>query len=355
MKVDLIDDMDAFEAAREDWENVYGQDPTSTIFTSWAWFRGWLQSTPFAWAILVLHPDNGGGRVGFFPIGMHRRKKKGIEFSELFIGGNNTSDHTGFICLPDYRREAVVAFASYLQKNLRWDVFRLRDVFDPKVEDLVDAFPLKKFEVYRADGEVCPYIPLPESWESYLQDFLSRRSRKQLREFYQELDQGDYRVEIADKANFEEYLGILLSLHRQRWPEKSEISLAMEGSLMRSCFQQNALQLPVLFYRDQPIAAMAQFIDHKNFTLAGFMAGWNTDFHNLSPSKRLQSYIISNAIVRGIKCYDFLRGNESYKNNFYGCSVRSNKNILIHRKNYKRRWDLITDQFNGISMSRHLH
>jgi hypothetical protein len=50
MKVGLIDDMDAFEAARRDWENVYAQDPTSTIFTSWAWFRGWLQSNPTAWA-----------------------------------------------------------------------------------------------------------------------------------------------------------------------------------------------------------------------------------------------------------------------------------------------------------------
>jgi CelD/BcsL family acetyltransferase involved in cellulose biosynthesis len=337
--VTTIDSIDAFERVRGAWEAVHAQDPESTVFTSWPWFRGWLQGTPCPWTILALRPDRGGEPVAFFPIGRQAKKRKGLVFLEIFLGGNTLSDHTGFICLPEYQEEAVAAFTGHLQNKVKWDVFRLKDVFDRKVEALTEAFPVREFDVQRADGQACHYIPLPESWESYLQDVIGRRPRQQFRQYHRDFSREEYRVEVADQARFEEYLAILLDLHRQRWPQKSETSLQMEKLLLRSCFQAGALYLPVLFYLDQPIAAVADFMDQKNATLGGFMSGWDLRFERLSPAKRLQSYVISHAIEKGYTCYDFLRGDESYKQETYGSVIRYNQDIVIHRKSWKRSFE----------------
>lgn len=336
MKVSLIDSMEAFEKVRPGWEEVYNQDPTSTIFTSWAWFRGWLQGTSWPWRILALHPDQGKEYVAFFPIGLRGRRRKGMEFSEIFIGGNSTSDHTGFLCLPRYWSEAGAAIAAYLQEKMTWDVFHLRDVFDPKVDALADAFPPKNFEVHRAAGQICPYIPLPENWESYLR-ILGRRPRKQFRQFHRDFEQKKYRVEVADPSRFEMYLGILVDLHRQKWPQKTEASLEIERLLLRNCFAAGTIYLPVLFYQEKPIAAMVEFIDRKNSTLAGFMTGWDFAHEKLSPAKRLQSHVIRYAIENNYKCYDFLRGDEAYKQDTFGSAIRCNQDVVIYRKNVKQR------------------
>jgi CelD/BcsL family acetyltransferase involved in cellulose biosynthesis len=347
MIVTTIDSIGAFEQVRGSWEAVHTQDPESTVFTSWPWFRGWLQGTSVPWTILALRPAGSRDYAAFFPLGMHARRRKGLPFTEISIGGNTISDHTGFVCLPAYQREAAAAIAAYLQKRMAWDVFRLRDVYDPKVEALVAAFVGKEFEVHCADGQICPYIPLPESWEGYLQDFLGRRPRKQFRQFQRDFDRQEYRVEIADAATFENYLDILLELYRQRWPMISANGLRMKQLLLRHCFEAAALMLPLLFHQDRPIAGMVEFIDKKNATLAGFITGWDYGYEKISPAKRLQSYVIRYAIENNYKYYDFLRGDEVYKQATFGCSIRRNQDIVIGRKSLKRNFAEILERFSS--------
>jgi CelD/BcsL family acetyltransferase involved in cellulose biosynthesis len=78
------------------------------------------------------------------------------------------------------------------------------------------------------------------------------------------------------------------------------------------------------------------------------MTGWDLEFEKLSPAKRLQSYVIRYAIENNFKCYDFLRGDESYKQDSFGSSVRYNKDIFIQRKNLKRSFARLIDRLPGV-------
>ena len=338
MRIEVIETNEGFERIRQDWERVHAGDPASDIFTSWAWFRGWLAGTPFPWRIFALH--SGDRYVGFFPLSLRERIRRGVRITEFFLGGSPHSDHTGYICLPEYHREAVAALASALQREGAWNVLCLQDVFDPKVDLLVAAFPQGDFEVRSTPEQGCPYILLPSCWDEYLKGFTNHSHRKKFRRFIREIEeQQDFRVEFATPGRFETLLEIFIELFRQRWPQASARNLAMKRTVLRSCFEAGTLLLPVLFYRDQPIAATAVFVDRKNSTLADYNGGWDQTYPQLSPGTRLQSFMVHYGITHGFRFFDFLRGEESYKVKDFGATLRYNRGFVIQRRDLKRYWE----------------
>ena len=351
MRIEVIETNEGFERVRPDWERVHAGDPASDIFTTWAWFRGWLAGTTHPWRIFALH--DGERYVGFFPLSLRERSRRGVRIAEFFLGGTPCSDHAGFICLPDYQREAVAALASALRREDAWNALRLQDVFDPKVDLLVAAFSGGDFEVRSIPDQGCPCTLLPASWDEYLQSFTNHTHRKKFRRIIREIDaQEDFRVEFATPERFKALLDIFLKLFRQRWPQVSDHNLAMKRTLLGSCFEAGTLLLPVLFYLGQPIAATAIFVDRKNSTLADYNGGWDQAYPQLSPGIRLQCYMVHYGITHGFRFFDFLRGEEPYKVREFGATLRYNRGFVIHRKDLKRYWEKGLDRLREIKDGR---
>jgi hypothetical protein len=57
----------------------------------------------------------------------------------------------------------------------------MRDVCDPRIDLFLENFASEKFDVQKDKGIVCPSLTLPDTWEQYLQDYLSSSTRKNLR------------------------------------------------------------------------------------------------------------------------------------------------------------------------------
>ena len=337
MKIKIIDNIVDFEKIKCPWNEVFANDPSSTIFSSWAWFRGWVYGTPNKWRILALTPEHSTDCIAFFPVGFTTRKKMGIKFSEIYIGGNPNSDHAGFVCLPGYWDEVCFALVEYLKNKVAWDIFYLRDVFDEKIDQFVDFFPMNKFKVQRSEGQVCPYIPLPESWDNYLKDFLGKKNRQKFRRYIRELDESeDYKIEIANNENFDDYLSIYVNLYRQRWPQVSNKSIEMKKMIMRNCFEADSLLLATLLFKNDPLATRVDFIDRKCHTISAYNSAWDQKKDpKLSPGTRLRVFLVRYAIENNFKYLDFLRGGEEYKQKSFGAINRYNKDILIFKKNLK--------------------
>lgn len=349
MHVNLVESFADFEKLKSNWEHVYKQDPESPIFTSWAWFRGWFQGTAFPWKILACRPKDGDDYVAFLPLGMTSRRRRGVNFAEVFIGGNPNSDHTGFVCLPDHRDHATAEIAAFLAKKMAWDVFRLRDVFDAKVENLIKAFPARDFEVRRSEGQVCPYISLPDTWDEYVQNYLGRHSRKEFRAYLRDFERAEeYRIELANSENFRAFLELLIGFYRQRWPEVSDGNIVLKKHILTNCFAAGALLLPVLFFRDQPIAASALFLDFKNSSINGYMTARDMCCDRLDPGKRLRCFEVNYAIEKGFSVLDMLRGDEMFKKQALGAVERNNQDVVIHRKNTKRVYDKLCGRISGL-------
>ena len=76
---------------------------------------------------------------------------------------------------------------------------------------------------------------------------------------------------------------------------------------------EGSLWLAVSWAGDQPLAALAGFVDPAKKTMYSFMSGYNVEFDKLSPGRVLDGYSIRYGIEQGYQSYDYLRGDSGYK------------------------------------------
>jgi len=336
MHIDIINTIEQFEKLKKNWDDVYSADPNTTIFTSWAWLRGWIESTSYDWSIITVKPNSISPCIAFMPIGIHSiRKFKFYYIRMLFMGGYPWSDHEGFVCLPEYVDKAIPAFANYIQKNIKWDTFIMQNVFDPRLDLFLKYISPKKFEVLELDSTSCPYVLLPDNWNQYLQKSISSTTRKNLKYYTKKIESfNEFRVIHAQADNLDNQIETLLTFYQTRWGPKSKDILNSYITLFRRCFENNILWLTTIMDGTTPIAGLAAFLDHKMKIFTNYTPVFNNKFEKQSPGKVMIGYSIRYAIENGFRIYDFGAGNEEYKFSF-GTAERFNKNVNIIRKTFK--------------------
>ncbi len=333
MEITIIDDLNQFEQLKTAWDAVYSADDHTQIFLSWAWLRGWFEVTPNPWFVLAARLDNRSPYVGFFPLSTSLVQKYKLNLvRELRMGGDSSADYTGFICLPEYEEKAILAFAVYVQQQLEWDVFLMKNVLDPRLDVFLKCFSPKKFKFQEVNNTCCPYIPLPNTWEQYLRDFLDAKERLNLRRRLKKIEtSNEFRFIQAQEDNLESQIEALLTLWQLRWGTKSEQVLNVKRSIFQRCFENNCLWLNVLWKETTPIAGIAIFIEQQKKTFYFYTTGYDADFSNLAPGRVIIAYSIRDAIENGFQIYDFLRGDEEYKFSRFGAKKSFNTSVTIAR------------------------
>lgn len=333
MKICILKSYEQLDRLKGDWDSAYSADPHTTIFMSWAWIRAWCEITPYSWSILAARPHSKSQFVAFMVTGMAvNGSSRFFPVHNLHAGGNPFSDHVGFVCLPEFVEEAIPALAYFVKKHIRWDNFFMHDVFDPRFDVFVKRFQPKKFYVHRAKDTPCPYIPLPDTWEQFLQEFLSKHTRKNLLYSIRRLERDtEFSITQIQSENWRNQIETLLKLYELRWHPSSNNTLMGFRTIFRRCYESNCLWLPVLWDRTAPIAAMAAFVDKKKKILQFYILGWDSKFAKLSPGNVVIAYGIRYAIEHGYRIFDFLRGGEDYKYSF-GATDRFNTNVVIVRR-----------------------
>lgn len=329
MQINRIDDMNQFDALREAWDAAYVADPQATFFVSWVWLRGWFDATPDNWFVLALRPDTGSPYVAFFPLAMHS--------NQLLMGGNYLADYTGFVCSPEYEEEAIPAFATFVQKELKWDSFGMHDVLDSRLGVFLECFPSKKFNVQQAKITSCPYIRLPGNWDQYLQDFLGRRTRADVRSSLRKIEASDeFHFTHVGADNLENQVETLLSHWYSRWELPEHFQNGLRKIFYR-CFENDCLWLSILWYGIRPIGMLSGFIDRQKKTFTACITSSDKSdkrYARIGPGKAVCVYSIRYAIENGCNIYDFTRGKEDYKL-YLGSIERFAYNVSITRKSLR--------------------
>jgi len=356
MKVTVIDDISRFYELRKEWNAIYALDPDVTAFDSWAWLCGWLESTPRKWLVLGVQQDDpqpcvrenhmrevsthGASEstpyVAFMAFSARTKESRNI----LSMGGYPHADHTGFVCLPEYVREAIPAMAVFVREQLEWDTLQLLNVFDPRLDLFVKHLSSKRISIQETKGPSCPYIPLPESWDQYFNTMLGSSTRRGLRNDLNKIRRLEgFHVTEIQRGNAESHIETLLSLWQARWGLKDDdnyMDLRLEDvinikrSFLRSCFEDDRLWLNIVWDGETPIAAGAVFVDtvRKNFCILKIAA--NYQYAQYSPGNIWCLFAIQYAIEKGFRICDFGRGTEKYKFSL-GSVERFNKNVMVVR------------------------
>jgi tetratricopeptide (TPR) repeat protein/CelD/BcsL family acetyltransferase involved in cellulose biosynthesis len=349
MHIEVIDSIQSFTELRRDWDAVYEADPEAQFFLSWTWLTKWLPALRGTWFILGAKPSaDAASYVGFFPLRLRTRERKGGGFyNEINMAGNYGADYTGFICAPGFEEESIRAFARSI-RQLNWTNLKLENVraSEERVRLFLGEFRAKKFvaqEFQRINQPeninncICPAVPLPDDWETYLNNSLGAETRRTIRRFMKQIDNsGEFRITHADAATVERDIKILLDFWAARWGARKggrlQAILRSNFTMLMRCFEAGSLFLPVMWKGEIPLGAQAKFIDPAKKSLLCFMGARDEKFTKPSPGIVLHAHSIRFAIANGLTRYDFMRGNEAYKYTF-GVEEQRIRCIVVRTSN----------------------
>ncbi len=329
MHVDVINNHADLARVRASWEAVYAADPEAQYFLSWTWIADRLSQIDGRWMVLVARPDDKmeTAPVAFFPLALDTRKTSLEQPIDVIVpAGSGVADYTGVICRPGHDKEALAAFARHLCTR-KWDELRLRnlDCSSERVRLFTDHFSADRFivsplDMTNSDGvdnSICPFIPLPSSFEAYL-DQLSANSRQKLRRLMRKLEaDADLAITETTGETFGRDLETLLGFWSQQWADRKGDQMTMLTDrieqTVRQAYRTGSLFMPVLRHRNEPLGMLACFLDPTKRRLLFFVSGRRTDWDGPSPGLILHAHSIRHAISQGYEIYDFLRGDEAYK------------------------------------------
>ena len=354
MNVTIIDDISRFRDLRKTWNDIHAMDPDATVFDSWAWLCGWLESTPRKWMVLGVQRDDalsssqvsqvGNGSLhdadeSYVAYMVFSARKKGWE-NILSMGGYPHADHTGFVCLPEYVDEAIPTLAVFVREYLQWDTLQLINVYDPRLDLFLQHLASRRMSIQETKPSSCPYIPLPENWDTYFNSVLGSSTRKGLKNDLNKIKRlSGFHVSEIQSGNAESSIDTLLSLWQARWGLKSgdlymelrlDDVLNIKRSFLRSCFEDNRLWLNILWDGETPIAGGAVFLDAAKKAFGILKIAVNYQYAQYSPGNIWCLYAIQYAIENGYRICDFGRGIEKYKFAL-GSQERFNRNVVIDR------------------------
>jgi CelD/BcsL family acetyltransferase involved in cellulose biosynthesis len=227
------------------------------------------------------------------------------------------------VCSSDLEEKTLSVLVMAL-KQYSWDVAWLSDL-KPDTETVTHLETvLRKANYYYMVRKhtPCPYINLPQLYDDYIKS-LSKSIRLNSNNYNNKLSGvGKVAVEsISQVRNVAEGMDYFFSLHRQRWEMKSEGG-ALKNEHIQSFHHEaaagliNYLRLSFLIVNGLRISVMYGY-RYKD-TDYNYLPGFDSNWSKYRPGTILLLKLIENAISAGVRCFDFMRGNEEYKYHFTG-------------------------------------
>lgn len=347
MRIEIIEDRESFKRCRQAWDAVYDSDPEAHVFLLWDWFSVLLERFRHNWLLLAVRDDHTKDYVAFCPLLVATKQAVAGQYSnEIRMAGFPRADYTGFICRPEHEEDAIAAIADHL-KERKWGRIALESVraSEERMRRLLTHFPKTQFAIETTErkiennsinNNICPFVLLPDDWETYLTEKLSANTRQKAKRFLKKVDDGEeLRITHADADTYQRDLDTLLRFWGAQWGErkgpKLTAMLEMTRTMLAGLFEAGMLVVPVLWKGEAPVAVVALIKDDRRRWLHFQVAGREESFNSPPPGFILHAHSIRWAIRNGYRAYDMMRGNEAYKY-LFGCEERRAWTVSISRK-----------------------
>jgi CelD/BcsL family acetyltransferase involved in cellulose biosynthesis len=365
----LIAERRAFDSiSRDTWDRLAGQNPWATPFSAWGFHRAWWDAygeNAHDQTLVVLDADKAATNdpIAIVPL-MHRHVveagdaethtsiRHGTEADltpvaatakAIYFGASYHADYATLLaspdCLPDVAEAVVDALRGHATPDpshpAPWDVVDLRRfrTGDPSTEALATAFGAHEM----AEGwtlnlereDVCPVVTLPGDGTpgaASIDDFLATLDKHGRHEIRRKVRRAEAAGDV-ELVESEDRLGDLqdfIELHQAKWGDASLFPPTRGGDQSR-VFLSRMLELlgpdttaPVgtahltfLTIGGKRVAASIHFETRDSFLY--YNAGVSPEAKALSVGVVMVERLVTRALERGLRRFDFLRGDESYK------------------------------------------
>jgi len=306
-----------------DWNLLAQGNP----FRSWEWLATWWEHYGVEGELYVLTARDGKGRLrGILPLYRECSASHG-GLLQWLGSGEVCTDYLSVLALEQDMAAVVASFANWLltarerDRENFWDVMELDCVLasEAAVSRLVESLSEAGCWVHCRRGLNCWRLPLPESWD----DLVGRYSKSQLRRVRRltrkmSIEERGVLQTVSDAAQLPDALDLLVRLHQQRWQHAGQpgcfASPRFESFLRDVAHRLLAvgkLNLCWLELEGRPVAV--EFAPLGEQTTYVYQGGVDPQALNESPGHMMTFSLVREAIRRGHRMYDLLRGDEPYK------------------------------------------
>jgi CelD/BcsL family acetyltransferase involved in cellulose biosynthesis len=355
MVVELYTQADMWDTLQLEWNPLLERSISPVMFLTWEWLRTWWSSFGQGKELRVVGLRGADNKLlGIAPlfvqtsyidpvadlpdIHVEKPNTSGQAVRTLhLVGGTEVSDYLDVLSPADSCVDLWTGTLNILADQRDWSILDLHGLpaASPTLTVVEDLARKLGWRVQRVDEDVCPVVALPDSWDEYLSTCLNKKQRHELRRKMRRAEQ-EARVEWSwanDPAGLDEGLAAFFALHRASHPDKQTfMDERMEGyfrALASATAAAGWLRLSLLRFNDQPVASYLCF-DYSGQRLV-YNSGFDlSSYAELAPGIVLLGYLITDAIRQGLRCFDFLQGNERYKYEFGAVDTHVDR-LLIRR------------------------
>lgn len=320
------------EVSAEEWDAVLSRSSRPAPFLSRRFLVPWARTFASGHDKRVCRWQRGGRAEGFLFL-----CRCGVGPGWELLGGEQVSDSL----------DAVVAAGSEAQfwRELLADERGVPFPGEPlRLPNLVEGSPtLSVLPELCAEAGVAfrleemdraPFVPLPGGFEEYL-GLLGRKERhelrRKLRRGAEAMPRLAYRVTSA-RGELDRDFASFVSLHRRSNPEKERFMDDRMERFFREVAEGffSAGRLRLAFLSDGETDLAAAFHLEWDGAILLYNSGFDPRVREISPGLILLARCIEDAIRRGCREYDFLRGRERYKYDLGG------RDRIVYRATIRR-------------------
>jgi len=334
-----------FDELHDSWNALLADSGSNGIFLTWEWMRTWWDFFQGDRQLYILVGWERDRLAGIAPFMVVRRSLRGISYASLeFIssGLESTPDHLDFIARDDCRQAFIESVFKYLSSSTQaWDVVSLRDMREDQA--LLDSLPSvtgRICHVRRPASDLCPYLPLPKTWDEYLGS-LSSQGRYAVRRKERTLAKS-FAVQfsiVSEQSVLDRVMRRLEETHRLRMSEKKLDGASLDtafwkfhAAFAKILLQRGWLFLGVLSVNDTIAACQHAFkYDGKVYY---YQSGIDPAYGKYGVGAVVIANMVRTAIQEGCSEYDFLRGVEEYKSHWTK-TVRQSIEVLVGNRTPK--------------------
>lgn len=309
LELQVYESASVFDELESEWNKLLAESHNNRIFLTWEWQSVWWDVyQPGQLFVIALRSDD-GALVGLAPWFIDDQGTVNI------IGCEDVTDYLDIIAHRDCTPPVYETIAAYLKDHRRNLHLCNIPASSPTLELFPEFLRHRGFEVEVEQQEVCPVIDLPETFQDYLAN-LDKKQRHEVRRKIRKANNAQWYV-VDQEHDLDKETDIFLKLMRSAAQEKAEFlddeqNLAFFHRIIPLFKKRGWLQLAIINIADEPAAAYLNF-DYADEILV-YNSGLDVEVAGpLSPGIVLLARLIEDAIERGRKRFDLLRGDEEYK------------------------------------------
>ena len=312
MSIAWTDGLDALPDAP--WTDVLSRSRRPSPFLSPPFLRPWAASFAADRGPRVARWER-NGRVDELLFLCRRPADPGWEL----LGGEDVADVLDAVVADGLERDFWAAFLGSAADLLSDGPLVLPNVVDGSatLPALVELCAGAGLALRVAETDRAPYVPLPASFDAYL-EALGSKERHELRRKMRRAEAALPGLSFRTSASPDELsrdLSVFIDLHRRSSPAKRAFMTDRMAAFFRETaarfFALGQLRLSILS-GDRGEAAAAFQIESGGVRML-YNSGFDPDVRGANPGVVLVAHSIREAIDRGLGEFDFLRGTERYK------------------------------------------